>query len=184
MIVYMYLWDFFYLKRFLNYSLCSVYIFPPVCSSHSAFFLYPACILLSVCILPLVRIPQSVFYTDSVGKFVINAESKALNCIVALLCNAVHYCFTWLHSIVYLRHTSTKIIVTSSKVASIIEEVTGENDRQDKFDRSGPQSGWALSIYRPLFSTLDKSNFNQSTLITQTRKDFHFPDNFKSVKIG
>ena len=63
----MYLRDFFALKPFHDYSLCSVCILPqPAFYSQSA-----VCILHTVCILPLVRSlqsavrsPQSSFYTD------------------------------------------------------------------------------------------------------------------------
>ena len=69
------LWDFFALKPFHDYSLCSVCILPqPAFYSQSAVY-----ILNSVCILPLVRSlqsavcsPQSAFYTDR------NAMSKHL----------------------------------------------------------------------------------------------------------
>ena len=57
---------FFALKPLRDYILCSVCIFPTVCSPHSAFCTQPAfysksavCLLHSVCILPLVRCPRS-----------------------------------------------------------------------------------------------------------------------------
>ena len=85
-IVYMYLQDFFTLKPFHDYSLCSV------CSPHSAFCTQPAfyfqsavCIIHSVCILPLVHSQHSTVHslhcTLTIGKF-INAEGKVQNCIL------------------------------------------------------------------------------------------------------
>ena len=103
-----------------DYSLC------PVCSPHSAFCTQPAfysqsavCILHSVCILPLVRSLHSTVHslhcTLTVGKF-INAEGKVQNCILGY--SAMQFIIVLLGciSIMYLRHTSTKLIVTSSKV--------------------------------------------------------------------
>ena len=96
------------------YSLYSAFCTQPAFYSQSA-----VCILHSVCILPLVHslhsTVHSVHCTLTVGKF-INAEGKVQNCILRY--SAMQFIVVLLGciSIMYLRHTSTKLIVTSSRV--------------------------------------------------------------------
>ena len=103
-----------------DYSLCSV------CSPHSAFypslrftFSLQSALYTQSAFLPLVRSLHSTVHslhcTLTEGKF-INAEGKVQNCILGY--SAMQFIVVLLGciSIMYLRHTSTKLIVTSSRV--------------------------------------------------------------------
>ena len=177
MVVYMYLRDFFALNPLRDYILCSVCIFPTVCSPHSAFCTQPAfysksavCLLHSVCILPLVRSPQSAVRSPQ-SLFTVTGLPMQPSCSSALSKLSFKMATTWSK---YFFFFSSGFAIFFLVVLTLIDI------QRDKFSKQTVKSWMQNHILSALGNNLH-AVINKNTMSTITNSQLTQPGGTKTL---